>query len=409
MSHSSKAPPEAFTVTYAFNSISFPDTCTPSHTPQFGHSSYLSVPHTLRGSETCYSSFQDGVEGFPFNNCVGSIVEDSIAYSTYQDTAVAALSVASNLSHKDLILPNEEGLKLLGIFMKNSPEWIVSEQAAYANDAAVVPLYSTLGATAIEFILEQTQLTTVVCTSTELKQLLELKRRSPNLALKNVVLCGVPVPTPLPETSLAIHSLSDFKTQPFPGFSPSPPSATSLATICYTSGTTGDPKGVLLTHSNFVAVASACLEGVINLTETDVHYSYLPLAHIFERTMQVGLYKCGSSVVFGSGDVKNLQKELMLVKPTIFIAVPRVLQKFHDGVMSQVKKADAMKQNVFNMALGQKLEALKVNQLSHPQWDGMVFGSVKAKIGLENVRFVLTGGASISGERQLVSLVKYRS
>jgi long-chain acyl-CoA synthetase len=134
----------------------------------------------------------------------------------------------------------------------------------------------------------------------------------------------------------------------------------------------------------------------MSLSSTDVHFSYLPLAHIFERTMQVGLYHVGASVVFSSGNVKTLTEELKVAAPTIFIAVPRVLAKFQDGIMAKVSQADAMKQTVFKTAVDQKIANLASNTLDHPQWDVMVFAKVKANLGLANVRFLLTGGASIS-------------
>ncbi|GMH96440.1 hypothetical protein TrST_g14202 [Triparma strigata] len=395
---------DASSVEYAFGSVSFPASADNTHSAFFTHRDQPNISSVLRGSETCYATFQDGVSSFPKNNCLGSILADpavsdkaSISWQTYEEVAKSVRNLASHLSSHDLVPPDDEGLRLLGIFMANSSDWIVAEQAAYSNNAAVVPLYSTLGPQAIAFILKQTGLKTVVCSLTELPHLAKAKSEDPSLSLEHIILSSRPVnPEDLPETSLKIHSLADYKFSGLSGFVPNPPSPNDLATICYTSGTTGNPKGVLLSHSNFVAVASACLETVVDLEQTDLHFSYLPLAHIFERTMHVALYKCGASVVFSSGDIKALKSELAVAQPTIFIAVPRVLQKFHDGIMAKVKEADAMKQNVFNMALSQKMEGLKANQISHPQWDTMVFGPTKAKLGLSKVRFLVTGGASIS-------------
>ena len=178
-------------------------------------------------------------------------------------------------------------------------------------------------------------------------------------------------------------------------FEINPPSSSTLATICYTSGTTGNPKGALLTHKNFIMVANGASKKIVKLEETDTHFSYLPLAHIFERVMHVALYAYGAKVVFSSGDIKLVTAELVQIKPTFFIAVPRVLSKIYDGLMTKVNASGDMKKNVFHMALNQKLEGLKDNNLLNAQWDGMVFSKIKEALGLVNVRFVVTGGASI--------------
>jgi long-chain acyl-CoA synthetase len=345
---------------------------------------------TLSDCDTVYKTFQYAVREFPSNNCVGSLSSTSppaISFTSYADTAALINTVATAFHDLSLVEPNEEGLKLFGIFSKNSPDWIVAEQAAYSNGAAVVPLYSTLGASALDYILSQTNLQTVLCDSPASAQtLIDLKNSNPSLALKTVIISSPSSPLPSAPSGLNLlpfSSLKSHKSQYV--FNPTPPTANDLATICYTSGTTGNPKGVLLTHRNFVSIAANALS-LISLSSTDVHFSYLPLAHIFERTMQVGLYHVGASVVFSSGNVKTLTEELKVATPTIFIAVPRVLSKFQDGIMAKVSQADAMKQTVFKTAVDQKIANLASNTLEHPQWDAMVFARVKANLGLGNVR-----------------------
>jgi len=392
-------PPEEGPTTYAFSSISHPSTSTPTSTPIFSHASpSLS---TLSDCDTVYKTFQYAVREFPSNNCLGTLSPLSpptLSFTSFSDTAALINTVATAFHDLSLVQPNEEGLKLLGIFSKNSPDWIIAEQAAYSNGAAVVPLYSTLGPQALLYILNQTQLETVICdSSTSAKTLIDIKSANPELLLKTIIIStDAPSSLPSPPPSLQLlpfSALLSHKSQYV--FNPTPPTANDLATICYTSGTTGNPKGVLLTHRNFVAIAANALS-LISISSTDVHFSYLPLAHIFERTMQVGLYHQGASVVFSSGNIKTLTDELKVASPTVFIAVPRVLSKFQDGIMAKVAQADAMKQTVFKTAVDQKIANLASNTLEHPQWDSMVFSRVKDNLGLSRVRFVLTGGASIS-------------
>jgi long-subunit acyl-CoA synthetase (AMP-forming) len=97
--------------------------------------------------------------------------------------------------------------------------------------------------------------------------------------------------------------------------------------ICYTSGTTGNPKGAMLTHLNLTAACCAN-QGDLPIYTTDVHCSYLPLAHIFERILQVMYFAKGASVGFYTGDVINLLPDLQELKPTIFPSVPRLFNRY---------------------------------------------------------------------------------
>ena len=400
--------------TYSYSSISYPATSLPSCTQTFTHAVHRSLDTAaLMGATTAYETFNLGVTNHPTSPMLGTIVPPTtadgamaITQLTYEQVAATVATVASNLSPH--LAPNSDGDTLLGIFMANSPAWIIAEQAAYYLSAAAVPLYSTLGTAAIVYILEQTEMTVVVCGAKEAKVLRDIKSSNPELKLSTIVVCGTTSDTsdtsdtsesPNPSlTELSLTTLSEGGAQSSDPTPPTPPTPSSLATICYTSGTTGPPKGVMLTHSNFIAVASAVASTVVRLQNADVHFSYLPLAHIFERTMHVAIQAHGAATVFGTGNVKTMTEEVKLVSPTLFIAVPRVLSKFHDGIRAKVAAAGPAKEQGFKMALSAKLANLKTNVLTHEMFDGMAFNKIKEGLGLQNVKFLLTGGAAISGD-----------
>jgi long-chain acyl-CoA synthetase len=110
-----------------------------------------------------------------------------------------------------------------------------------------------------------------------------------------------------------------------------PPSSKDTFTFCYTSGTTGDPKGALLSHENLISAVGG-VSDVLPIQVWDRHLSYLPLAHIFERIVMCQMYVAGASIAFFRGDPLWLIEDLQACRPTLFPAAPRVLNKIYDKV-----------------------------------------------------------------------------
>jgi len=173
-----------------------------------------------------------------------------------------------------------------------------------------------------------------------------------------------------------------------------PPKAEDTATIMYTSGTTGNPKGVRLSHLNIVATISMIdLTPCLDLREDDVHLSYLPLAHIFERENAIGLLYKGATVYFASCGAKYLLADLSVVRPTLFAGVPKVYENVRDAI---VRKMDSpIKKLLFESALACRSADLDTGCGYSPIWDTLIFSKTKKALG-GRVRFCVTGGAPIS-------------
>jgi len=223
--------------------------------------------------------------------------------------------------------------------MKNCMEWVIAEQAVFCVSGATVPFYDTLGPETAEYILKQTGTKTVVCTRAELDRLCKVKQKGTTPSFDTVVLVDGVIPSAAKMAeSAGLEVMSFAKVEAVgaqriatQGHKHRPPCGKDIFTFCYTSGTTGDPKGALLRHENIIS-AVAGVTDLIPMHVWDRHLSYLPLAHIFERVVMCQVYLAGASIAFYRGDPLLLVEDMQTCRPTVFIAAPRVLNKIYDKV-----------------------------------------------------------------------------
>src|SRR5262249_48633117 len=123
-------------------------------------------------------------------------------------------------------------------------------------------------------------------------------------------------------------------------------------TLVYTSGTTGNPKGVMLAHRNFVDMARSCLE-VFDIGPDDVALSFLPLSHVLERINDVFVGLAAGSSAWLSRGIPSLSEDLRECRPTVVVAVPRVYEKMYQQVHATVREAPVHRRLLFRWAVGQ--------------------------------------------------------
>jgi long-chain acyl-CoA synthetase len=292
--------------------------------------------------------------------------------------------------------------RFLGIYSKNREEWLVTDLACHFNSVTVVTLYDTLGDDTIGFVLDQTKMTSIVLENTNLKKIFKLKKESKTGSLRILIMLDQINDDEIKEAELLgfiiytyskIFELVKGKECKF-----TPATPETIATICYTSGTTGTPKGSMVSHSSLLAEIAALPFSDANIKETDVHLSYLPLAHIMERAiLTAGILKC-VSIGFYSGNPQKLIEDAQALKPTVFLGVPRVYQRIYDVINNTLKRQGYFKRAIAERAINSKLGYYHNNgTLHHSIWDRLFFNRTKNALG-GNVRLMVTGSAPISAE-----------
>ncbi|EQC27329.1 hypothetical protein SDRG_14853 [Saprolegnia diclina VS20] len=372
---------------------------------------YRGEPVTLE-KLTLLDQLLKAVDAFPNQPFLGRrpVDADGVAgpftWQTYAECYKRIQCIASGLVVHKMLEPTDDGHKFLGIYMKNRPEWVLSQYAAYHAGAAVVPIYDTLGVTSTEFILNQTGVTTVVCTSAELEGLLA-KAKSVT-SLRHIILADVTtieayLVVRAGALDVRLWTLAEVEAAGAVSLVPAVPiSPSSMALLMYTSGTTGDPKGAMLSHTNLVTVRQgtfARLEfgrvGRMLKSHPSV-LSYLPLAHIAEQNLQASMIHAAGAIGFYQGDPLKILDDLQALRPTIFASVPRLLNRIYEKVMEAAMGAGGIKAWLFVTALHAKVANLERGYASHAFYDRLVFGKLKAKLGLDRCELFFAGAAPLA-------------
>ncbi|CAA2958870.1 long chain acyl- synthetase 6, peroxisomal-like [Olea europaea subsp. europaea] len=310
---------------------------------------------------------------------------------TYGEAGTARSALGSGLRHYGL----QPGA-CIGIYFINRPEWLIVDHACSAYSFTSVPLYDTLGPDAVKYIVNHADVQAIFCVTSTLNTLLSFLSEIPSVRVI-VVVGGIDEHLPsLPSMSgVKLISYSKLLGQGQSSIYPfCPPKPEDVATICYTSGTTGTPKGVVLSHGNLIAsVAGMTLS--IKFHPSDIYISYLPLAHIYERANQILSVYYGVAIGFYQGDSMKLMDDLAALRPTIFSSVPRLYNRIYAGITNAVKTSGVLKDRLFNAAYNSKKQAVMSGRKPSPMWDTLVFNKIKDKLG-GRVRLMTSGASPLS-------------
>ncbi|XP_031397771.1 long chain acyl-CoA synthetase 6, peroxisomal-like [Punica granatum] len=345
---------------------------------------------------TLHDNFVRAVDTFQDYKYLGTRVRvdgtvGDYKWMTYGEAGTARTAIGSGLISYGI--PKGSSI---GLYFINRPEWLIVDHACSAYSYISVPLYDTLGPDAVKYIVNHAAVQAIFCVPETLNLLLSFLSEIPTVRLI-VVVGGIDEEMPsLPSTTgVKVLTYSKLLSQGQSNLQPFyPPKPDDIATICYTSGTTGTPKGAVLTHGNLIAnVAGSTFS--VKFYPSDVYISYLPLAHIYERVNQVMTVYFGVAVGFYQGDNLKLMDDMAALRPTIFSSVPRLYNRIYAGIMNAVKQSGGLKERLFNAAYNAKKQAMLNGKNPSPMWDRLVFNKIRDKLG-GRVRFITSGASPLS-------------
>jgi long-chain acyl-CoA synthetase len=285
----------------------------------------------------------------------------------------------------------------VAILSENRPEWAIADFASFLLGAVVVPIYVTLtGEQAASMLSDSGARILVLSNENQLSKILPFLNRT---AIEKVVVMD------------AIHSAQAIPIEPLMHTGPSGRDSEldacartiapeDLATIIYTSGTTGVSKGVMLTHRNIASNIACSLEG-FDMQPGDTSVSFLPLSHVTARHVDLALLYHGVTLAY-CPLIEQLPRALVEVRPTIFVAVPRVYEKIYDQVGHRTKKfpKNAIYQWALSVGRAHKPDILAGKSPTSLRWrlaDKLVYSQVRAALG-GRVRIFISGGAPLGRE-----------
>ena len=289
----------------------------------------------------------------------------------------------------------------VAVMLRNCPEWVIYDQAALGLGLVVVPLYTQDRPENVAYIIQDSGCKALLIEGAEQWQgLREVKGQLGSLTR---ILTVLPVPD-AGETRL--RSLGEWLPDQGGATRHMSRDRNAVATIVYTSGTTGRPKGVMLSHHNILSNAAAASEDCLMTGPDDLFLSFLPLSHTFERT--VGYYltiMTGSTNAYSRG-IPLLAEDLQTIRPTILVSVPRIYERVYGRIRAALEEGSPLRKKLFYLAVevgwarfehAQGRGPWKPSFLLWPVLNALVAKKIRARLG-GRMRAAISGGAALPPE-----------
>ncbi len=291
----------------------------------------------------------------------------------------------------------------IAILLRNCPEWVAIEHAALGLGLVVVPLYVDDRPDNAAYILQNAGIKALFVQ--EVSKWQQIKEAEPNCVanLKGVIIIddNPSFITTDPDDNIIFYANNWLSNEPSE-LKQRQGKPTDLATIVYTSGTTGKPKGVMLSHHNILFDAEAALK-TFDIQPNQLFLSFLPLSHMFERTVGYYIPMMCDGVVAYSRSIQSLADDMVNLKPNVLVAVPRIFERIYDKIYQNLNKQSPVKRILFNrtIAIGwhrflmqQGKASWRPSQSLWPMLDKLVAKKLRQRLGGELV-LIASGGAAL--------------
>jgi long-chain acyl-CoA synthetase len=317
---------------------------------------------------------------------------------TYAEVGRAADEIAAGLAALG-VQPGDR----VAILASTRAEWTLADLGALWAAATVVPVYNTNSPEECQYVIAHSASRLVFCEdAAQLAKIESVRERCPDLEHCVLLTGSAPGAITLDELRERGRALGE----PIAATRSAAVGPGDIATLVYTSGTTGPPKGCMLTHANMLATMERCRDR-LELDSEMVAYLFLPLAHVLARVTQMVVLAVGGTIVYWRGDPKQIVGELAEAHPTHFPSVPRIFEKIHTAVVGGVEEQGRLKQAIFAWALaeGRRASARRragvpagpLARRRHDLADRLVLSKVRGVFG-DGLHLALTGAAPIAAE-----------
>ena len=326
---------------------------------------------------------------------------------------ITKLKLCPEILVNDELLGGEKYMRFMGIYSRNREEWIVGSFGCQMDSITIVTLYDTLGLNSIEFILNQTELTTIIAETKNLEKVLKLKEQNKFGKVKNIIYLKSNEEIDNLEiskeklTQLGINLISyetvistgkkclEEKDESIINKQYNKVKEDDIFLICYTSGTVDNPKGAMISTRSLTLATNVMPTIGYFLSGVDTILSFLPLAHIMEQLIFTVCLVYGTQTGFSTGNSQRLLEDIQALQPTYFCAVPRVYEKIYKSIMDSVSQKGPLVKRLFDNALKIKINNYeRYGKLSHALFDKLFFNKIRNLFGGKMI-WMLSGGAAL--------------